>query len=132
MAQSGKEVHRQSIVDEILALKVEPGKPLRQVKVSDSTYTLAKKFVLVARNTLDDGSSYRFKILSKLSSGKSIYDLLITDARSTPLAGAGTKITEWRDAGKSLVRYTLNLLLAPNRPEFQRLKVSLYSLFTKP
>ena len=118
-----KDVTRDSIVKEILALKVESGKPLRQVKVSDETYSKAKKFVLKARNVLEDGSFYRFKILYKMPSGTSIYHLLMNDAGSTPLDRALDKINEWREACRCLVRYALNLLLAPNRPEFQRLKV---------
>ena len=128
MPDGPKEIpDRQIIVRDIQAIRVEPGKPLRQVQVSDETYFKAKKFVLTSPNTLDNGSVHRFKILYRLPSGKSIYDLLIADAGSTTLQDADQKITEWQDASKSLVRYALNLLLAPKRPEFQRLKVWLSS-----
>ncbi len=118
---------RQIIVKDIQAIKVESGKPLRQVQVSKETYFKAKKFVLTSPNTLDNGSFHRFKILYRLPSGRYIYDLLIADAGSTTLQEADKKITEWQDASKSLVRYALNLLLAPKRPEFQRFKVWLLS-----
>ncbi len=120
---------RQIIVRDIQAIKVEPGKPLRQVQVSDETYAKAKKFVLTSP-IMNNGKFHRFKILVRLPSGRSIYDLLIADAGSTTLQEADQKITEWRDASKSLVRYALNLLLAPKRPEFQRLKVWLLSFVT--
>ncbi len=120
---------RQIIVRDIQAIRVEPGKPLRQVKVSDETYWKAKIFVLTSP-IINNGKFHRFKILIKLPSGRSIYELLIADAGSTTLQEAVKKITEWQDASKSLVCYALNLLLAPKRPEFQRLKVWLLSFVT--
>ncbi len=118
---------RQIIVMDIQAIRVESGKPLRQVQVSEETYLKAKRFVLTSPNTLDNGSCHRFKVLYRMPSGRSIYDLLMADAGSTTLQKADEKISEWKDASKSLLRYALNLLLAPKRPEFQRLKVWLLS-----
>ena len=117
-------------MNDIFAIKVEAGKPLRQVQVPDQTYQLAKKFVLTAPNTSDDARLVRFKVLYNMPSGRSIYALLAADAGNTSLKEAEAKIAEWRDASKALLRYALNLLLAPKRPEFQRLKVQSLTVYT--
>ena len=118
-----QEVSRDVIVTAILAIRVGSGQPLRQVQVPPEVYELAKKFVVKAPNTLGGSEPYRFKILYRMVSGRSIYDLLIADATNIALNNAEAKITGWQEASKVLLRYALNLLLAPKRPEFLRLKV---------
>ena len=49
--------------------------------------------------------------------------VLVIDAGNTTLADASGRIEEWKEATRSLLRYALNLTLAPKRPEFQRMKV---------
>ena len=96
----------------------------------EQTYLLAKRFILTAPNISDDARLVRFKVLYNMPSGRSIYELLAADAGGTRLKEAETKIAEWRDASKSLLRYALNLLLAPKRPDFQRLKVQSLTVYT--
>ena len=118
-----REVSRDDIVSAILSIRVGPGQPLRQVQVPPEVYQAAKKFVTTAPNFLGGSEPYRFKVLYRMSSGRSIYELLIADAANISLNDAEAKISGWQEASKALLRYALNLLLAPKRPEFQRLKV---------
>lgn len=118
----------EEIVQLIRSLKVGSGQSLRQVQVPDSAYKTARTFLKWAPNVLVDRPSntkvpLRFKVLYDLGGNESIYRLLIVDAGNTPLAQAQVKINDWKDATKSLLRYALNLKLAPKRPEFQRMKV---------
>ena len=115
------------IVQLIRSLNVESGQSLRQVQVPESAYHIARKFLKWAPNvTVQPNSTLvpcRFKVLYYMPSRDSIYTLLMVDADSTSLTDAEHKINEWKEATKSLLRYALNLKLAPKRPEFQRMKV---------
>ena len=96
--------------------------------VPDTAYAIARNFLKWAPNITigpDNKPLYcRFRCLYYLNlSGESIYGLLMVDAGNTTLADAGQKIEVWKEAIKSLLRYALNLKLAPKRPEFQRMKV---------
>lgn len=118
----------EEIVLLIRNLNVESGQSLRQVQVPEKAYALAKSFLKWAPNvTIGPNNTpiaCRFKVLYyDLSRGETIYTQLMHDAGYTPLAGAKQKIEEWQEATKSLLRYALNLKLAPKRPEFQRMKV---------
>ena len=107
---------------------MEPSKTFRQVEVSPSTYTLATKFVKVAPNVCEIGSKVvclRYSVLYSmvLGGGGNIYELLCKDADDTTVPMADQKMQDWEDAIQHLLRYALNLLLAPKRPEFQSIKV---------
>lgn len=120
---SGSKVSRDHIVSAILSIRLEQGLTLKQVQVSQEVYNMANKFVILAPNFLNGSEPYRFKVLYRMESNVSIYDLLMADAADTAIENAETKVSEWQEASKGLLRYALNLLLAPKRPEFQTLKV---------
>ena len=111
----------------IQMLNVGPGQSLRQVMVPETAYFIARTFLKWAPNMTVGPNNvpvpFRFEILYRLPSGESIYTLLMIDAGNTTLADASQKIEDWKEATKSLLRYALNLKLAPKRPEFQRMKV---------
>ena len=121
----------EEIVRLIQSLNVESGQSLRQVQVPESAYHIARKFLKWAPNVTVQPNSTpvpcRFKALYYMSSRDSIYTLLMVDAGSTSLTDAKQKIDEWKDATKCLLRYALNLKLAPERPELLRVKVCLWS-----
>ena len=126
LTKGGREY--EEIVLLIRRLNVESGQSLRQVQVPDEAYALARSFLKWAPNvTLRSNNTLvacRFRVLYyDLTQGETIYTLLMNDAGYTPLAAAKQKIEEWQEATKSLLRYALNLKLAPKRPEFQRMKV---------
>lgn len=128
MAQNIQPNGHDEIVGLIQSLNVGPGQSLRQVMVPEVAYTIAKNFLKWAPNIIfspdNTPQAYRFKVLQYLpQSGESIYTLLVIDAGNTTLADASQKIEDWKEATKSLLRYALNLKLAPKRPEFQRMKV---------
>ena len=128
MAQNIQQNGHDEIVRQIQSLNVGPGQSLRQVMVPDTAYAIARNFLKWAPNITigpDNKPLYcRFRCLYYLNlSGESIYGLLMVDAGNTTLAEAGQKIEVWKEAIKSLLRYALNLKLAPKRPEFQRMKV---------
>lgn len=132
MAQNIQQNGHDAIVRLIQTLNVGPGQSLRQVMVPEEAYIIARNFLKWAPNVTfgPDNKSMvgcRFKILYRLNTlGESIYSLLMVDAGNTNLADASQKIEVWKEAIKSLLRYALNLKLAPKRPEFQRMKVCQY------
>ena len=128
MAQNIQQNGHDEIVRQIQSLNVGHGQSLRQVMVPEEAYAIARKFLKWAPNiTIGPDNKplhCRFRCLYYLNpSGESIYSLLMMDAGNTTLAEAGQKIEVWKEAIKSLLRYALNLKLAPKRPEFQRMKV---------
>lgn len=127
MAQNIQQNGHYEIVGHIQSLNVGPGQSLRQVMVPEAAYSIARKFLKWAPNmTVGPDNTpvpCRFEVLYRLPSGESIYTLLMVDAGNTSLADANQKIEDWKEAMKSLLRYALNLKLAPKRPEFQRMKV---------
>ena len=128
MAQNIQQNGHDAIVRLIQTLNVGPGQSLRQVMVPEEAYIIARNFLKWAPNITigpDNKPLYcRFKCFYYLNpSVESIYSLLVVDAGNTTLADAGQKIEIWKEAIKSLLRYALNLKLAPKRPEFQRMMV---------
>ena len=116
---------RETIVKSIREIKVEQGQALRQVQVPDSVYQLAKRFIKRVPNVYPQYGHIehmRYGVLYSIESG-GIYELLIRDAEGITASQATEKISQWKEALKSLLRYALNLLLAPKRPEFQSMKV---------
>ena len=127
MAQNIQQSGHDEIVGLIHSLNVGAGQSLRQVMVPERAYSIARNFLKWAPNmTVGPENTlvpFRFEVLYRLPSRESIYALLMVDAGNTPLADASQKIDDWKEATKSLLRYALNLKLAPKRPEFQRMKV---------
>ena len=128
MAQNIGQNGHDEIVGLIQTLNVGPGQSLRQVMVPERAYTIARNFLKWAPNVTvgpdNKPLACRFKVLYRLPpSGESIYTVLVEDAGNTTLTDASQKIEDWKEATKSLLRYALNLKLAPKRPEFQRMKV---------
>lgn len=120
---------RLEIVDLIRGIRVQQSQALRQVKVSEHTLKLAKAFIKQAPNVcaleLTGKLELRYEILSSFSAGSrfGVYQLLAKDAGGSTVQVADEKFSEWLTAVGSLLRYALNLLLAPKRPEFQTIKV---------
>lgn len=120
---------RDELVRIIRSVSVEPGQTLRQVQVPEYAYKIARNFLKWAPNEAIGPNGipapYRYNVLHRISPTESIYTLLMMDAGYTVAdhAAAKQKIDEWKEATKSLLRYALNLKLAPKRPEFQRMKV---------
>ena len=111
-------VLRDDIVDAIKRVKIGPGQQLRQVEVSPDVYHKAKEFAMWAPNFGAENQPYRFKM-------EFLYQLLQANITSTTLQEALGEVEGWQSACKALLRYALNLLLAPKRPEFRRMKVAL-------
>ena len=119
---------RLQIVESIRDIQVEQSVALRQVQVPDSTFKLAKDFIKKVPNSLifNNQQLYlRYEILHCIDviSNEGIYDLLARDAGRMSVKDSNQKMTDWLDATKCLLRYALNLFLAPKRPEFQNIKV---------
>ncbi len=120
---------RSRIVESIRNIRIEPNKTFRQVEVSESTILSARKFVKAAPNMCEIDGRYvclRYGVLYSMSmdpGGAGIYELLSRDAGDTTVLQADQKVQNWEDAVQHLLRYALNLLLAPKRPEFQSIKV---------
>ena len=110
-------VLRDEIVDAIRGVKVAPGQQLRQVEVSPDVYQKAMEFAKWAPNFGAESQPYRFKM-------NFLYQLLQANINSKTLQEAWREVEGWQLACKALLRYALNLLLAPKRPEFRRMKVS--------
>ena len=113
-----RRVLRDEIVDAIRGVKVGPGQQLRQVEVSPDVYQKAMEFAKWAPNFGAESQPYRFKM-------DFLYQLLQTNIKSKTLQEAWGEVEGWQSACKALLRYALNLLLEPKRPEFRQLKVAL-------
>ena len=113
-----RRVTRDVIVDAIRGVKIGPGQQLRQVEVSPDVYHKAKEFAMWAPNFGAENQPYRFKM-------DFLYQLLQANITSRTLQEALGEVEGWQSACKALLRYALNLLLAPKRPEFRRMKVAL-------
>lgn len=119
---------RLEIVEQIRDIHVRQSQSLRHVRVPEHTLKLAKSFVKQAPNVCvleARKQCLRYEVLYSFSaaSGFGVYQLLAEDAKDTPVQLADDKFNQWLAAVGSLLRYALNLLLAPKRPEFQTIKV---------
>ena len=117
-----RRVTRDVIVDAIRGVKIGPGQQLRQVEVSPDVYHKAKEFAMWAPNFGPENQPYRFKM-------DFLYQLLQANIDSRTLQEALWEVEGWQSACKALLRYALNLLLAPKRPEFRRMKVALIVMY---
>ena len=114
---------RDDILDAIRGIKVKPGQALRQVEVPQNVYNMARQFATWAPNVARGGARYRFKM-------DFIYQLLVDNIKArTSLETSKMEIEGWQTACKALLRYALNLLLAPKRPEFRRMKVCFMCMY---
>ena len=120
-------VVRDDILSVLRDIRVEPGQALRQVEPAQIIYERAKEFAKWAPNATKTGELYRFKM-------NFVYGLLIEDGRGRGVSLDGIQsrgvIEGWQNACKALLRYALNLHLAPKRPEFRRMKVGISNLYS--
>lgn len=108
------EDRRRGIMQEIRKIQPETGKNFKDLKVPESLYRLAAD---VAKNE---------EVLRRFTKVP-VYDLLANHAHlkgGTALADAQPVLEGWKAASSALFRYALNLVLAPKRPEFKKMKVS--------
>ena len=114
---------RREIIRQIKRIQPEAGKNLKDVEVPKSLFQLARDVVS------DPEASLRFNKVD-------VYELLQGDlirrARGSANAPGATVTLDkaepvldgWKLASFSLFRYALNLILAPTRAEFKKMKVS--------
>lgn len=108
--------YREEIVEIIKSIRVGRSQALRDVQVPELAYERAREFLkLVQRHP----SIPWYRVLQGLSDG-GIYGMLARNVQESP---AHVTLTRWQEVMKLLLRYALNLLLAPKRPEFQSIKV---------
>lgn len=112
---------RQDVTDEFRsALKGQAGRhqQLKQVQLPRGVYQLARGFTTSVPLRDVHGALVRFISLIN------IYGLLSEKIGSRNVSEAEKEIGIVQEASEALLRYPMNLLLAPNRPEFRRLSVS--------
>ena len=113
-ARRSAEEKRRRIIQHVKKIQPEAGKNLKDLEVPTSLYELAKA---VAN---DSEPSVRFKKVD-------VYSLLMADLQRR--TSRGIKVSEaevmkgWKVATMALFRYALNLILAPKRVEFKKMKV---------
>ena len=112
---------RKEIIRQIKKIQPQAGKNLKDLEVPQILF-------LLARDVVDDPeASHRFNKVP-------VYELLLGDlqrrarepanAAGVTIDKAGPVLEGWKLASISLFRYALNLVLAPNRAEFKKMKVS--------
>ena len=108
---------RKSIIQQIKKIHPETGRNLKDLEVPETLYKLAKD---VAQG---QEPSLRFTKVQ-------VYELLMADVQRRRDVGRCLTLTEaapilegWKLASISLFRYALNLILAPKRAEFKKMKV---------
>ena len=111
---------RQEIIQGIRGIQPVAGKNLRDVEVPQRLYKLAKEVAKKERFHI------RFKLIP-------VYRLLPNHIHekgqgSMVLPQAEATLAGWQQASKALFRYALNLMLAPKRPDFKKVKVSWQSV----
>ena len=109
---------RKEIIRQIKKIQPRAGKNLRDLEVPHSLFQLAREVVN------DPEASHRFNKVP-------VYDLLLGDLHRRAANTGGVMIDEpgpvlegWKLASICLFRYAINLVLAPNRAEFKKIKVS--------
>ena len=119
---------RTEIVNQISQVRLQPSQNLRQFSLQDSVYDLARNFVYRMATVKEKHCRY-YTVLNCIEGG-GIYALLKEAAEHSSLELDSVMIEHWQEALKALLRYALNLLLAPNRPELRTVKVSVVSTST--
>ena len=110
---------RWEIINEIKKIQPEAGKNLKDLKIPETLYHLA-------------GDVAKTKPVDKRFKKVPVYELLVEhirykgsiDGGVIALRNAGPTLEGWKAASNALFRYALNLVLAPKRPEFKKMKVS--------
>ena len=106
---------RKEIIDGIKQIQPVAGKNFKDVEVPRRLYELAR---VVAKEEMVES---RFTKVD-------VYKLLLRHLDYLQQKGSTTTcdaiLDGWKKASKALFRYALNLVLAPKRPEFKKLKVS--------
>lgn len=107
---------RSALREAIAAVREEPGRFLSEVEVPSQVFHQGERFARSAP-LREQGQPCRFKM-------DFLYELLLRSASSAPLSDTSrAELEGWQAASKALLRYALNLLLAPQRPEFRRIRV---------
>lgn len=88
---------------------------LKQVQLPLQVYEAAHRFT--TNVPTQNGTLMRYAVLHMLSS------IVKSAMKDKDLSGDPPEISSLQEASKALLRIPMNLLLAPNRPEFKRLKV---------
>ena len=107
---------RKNIFREIKKIQPEAGKNLKDLRIPQSLYEQARS---VAR---EEAPQFRFTKVP-------VYELLVEHIRykcgeaAVALTTAGPVLEGWKVASVALFRYALNLILAPKRAEFKKMKV---------
>ena len=113
---------RRRIEEDIKAIRVQQSQALRNVTLPEDTNKWARKFVKQAPNVsphrpaTEPSSPLRYETFR-------VYRLLTDSAGDESVLNAEKVFGDWQVAVKNLLRYALNLLLAPKRPELQTIKV---------
>ena len=87
-------------------------KQLADLVIPPSLYELARKFVEI---TLFERRYHNTQVF-----------ILLLEASIEILDEGEAELRKWREGLKALLRYPLNLLVAPNRPELKRIKVRMH------
>lgn len=87
-------------------------KQLADLVIPPSLYELARKFVEI---TLFERRYHNPQVF-----------ILLLEASIEILDEGEAELRKWREGLKALLRYPLNLLVAPNRPELKRIKVRMH------
>ena len=86
---------------------------LSDLEISKDVFQMAENFVITVP------FQYRYTT-------HNVYTLFVRDnSTSVKLIDGTVEVKSWQMGLKSLLRYVINLLLAPNRPELKRIKVSI-------
>ena len=107
---------RKNVFREIKKIQPETGKNLKDLTIPQSLYELARN---VAK---EEAPQFRFTKVP-------VYGLLVDHIRhkypeaGVALSAAGPVLEGWKVASIALFRYALNLILAPKRAEFKKMKV---------
>ena len=109
---------RKEIFDMIKQVHCKQNQNLRDVKLSEDVYRRSKNFTRT-----DTGHRHYYPALDRMEGG-GVFGLLQEAAGNASLGDACDLVGRWKEAINSLLRYALNLLLAPNRPELKTVKVS--------
>ncbi len=109
---------RQELVDIVKGVQCRPNQNLRDVDLPQEAYRKADNFT-----RSDVKHRHYYAVLNDMDGG-GVYGLLEEAADEASFEEAYDLVGKWREAFRSLFRYALNLLLAPNRPELKMVKVS--------
>ena len=107
-----------SVRNSIDSLK-SSGQKLTEATIPDNVFRQASILV----STVEFSGRYEFPKL---------FELLLSRARDSSVRLNETRETvkKWQEGLKALLRYPMDLLLAPNRPELKIIKVGVSKLFT--